>query len=115
SPETNRRAMLAEVGFTNVTPSVFAQLYPRNAADLWLPMSADHDTEFDILSPAPRDANSVLGLLLRNSALRIAANATNEFAGLNTGQLVVQVARAAPVLPTANLPAPAAAATAALS
>ena len=84
SPEANRRAILAEVGFTNVTPSVFTQLYPRNAADLWLPMSADHDTEFNILAPAPKDANSVLGLLLRNSALRIAANATNEFAGLGS-------------------------------
>jgi len=115
SPEANRRAMLAEVGFTNVTPSVFTQLYPRGAADLWLPMSADHDTQFDILSPAPRDATSVLGLLLRNSALRIAANATNEFAGLNTGQLVVQVARAAPALSIANLPAAAGHATGVLS
>jgi hypothetical protein len=105
TPEANRRAMLAEIGFTNVTPSVFTQLYPRNAADLWLPMSADHDTEFDILSPAPKDANSVLGLLLRNSALRIAANATNEFAGLGAGQLVAEVARTTPVLPIANLPA----------
>ena len=86
NPEASRRAMLAEIGFTNVTPSVFTQLYPRSAADLWLPMSADHDTAFDILSPSPKDANSVLGLLLRNSALRIAANATNEFAGLARGQ-----------------------------
>ena len=111
SPEATRRAILAEVGFTNVTPSVFTQLYPRNAADLWLPISADHDTEFNILSPAPKDANSVLGLLLRNSALRIAANATNEFAGLGTGQLVLQVARTTPALPIANLPAAAGRAT----
>jgi len=113
SPEANRRAIHAEVEFPNETPtetpnetpSVFTQLYPRNAADLWLPMSADHDTELDILSPAPKNANSVLGLLLRNSALRIAANATNEFAGLATGQLVTLVARATPALPIANLPA----------
>src|SRR5262249_26104416 len=105
TPEANRRAMLAEIGFTNVTPSVFTQLYPRNAADLWLPMSADHDTEFEILSPAPKDANSVLGLLLRNSPLRIAGAATNESAGLGAGQPVAEVARTTPVLPIANLPA----------
>ena len=85
NPEVSRRAMLAELGFTAAMPSVFTQLYPKSAADLWLPMSADGDTAFNILAPAPKDANSVLGLLLRNSALRIAANATNEFAGLAAG------------------------------
>jgi len=115
SPEVNRRGILAEVGFTNVTPSVFTHLYPRNAAELWLPMSADHDTEFDILSPAPKDADSVLGLLLRNSALRIAANATNEFAGLGIGQLAIQVARTTATRPIANLPAAAGRATGVLA
>ena len=115
SPETSRRALLAEIGFTNVTPAVFTQLYPRNAADLWLPMAADHDTEFNILSPAPKDANSVLGLLLRNSAVRIAANATNEFAGIGTGRVVLQVARMTSTTSIANLPAAAGHATAALT
>ena len=115
NPEASRREILAEVGFTNVTPAVFTQLYPRTAADLWLPMSADHDTEFNILSPAPKDANSVLGLLLRNSALRIAANATNEFAGIGTGQVVFQVARMTSNLSIANLPAAAGHATTALA
>jgi hypothetical protein len=105
NPEAARRAILAEIGFTNVTPAVFTQFYPRNAADLWLPMSTEHDTEFDILSPAPKDANSVLGLLLRNSALRIAANATNEFAGIGAGQATLQVARATSALSIANLAA----------
>jgi hypothetical protein len=115
NPEASRRAILAEVGFTNVTPAVFTQLYPRTAADLWLPISADHDTEFNILSPAPKDANSVLGLMLRNSALRIAANATNEFSGINTGQVVLQVARMTSNLSIANLPAAAGHATATLA
>ena len=57
----------------------------------------------------------MLGLLLRNSALRIAANATNEFAGLNTGQLVVPGARTTPALSIANLPAAAGHATGVLS
>jgi hypothetical protein len=114
SPEANRRAMLAEIGITNVTPSVFTQLYPRERADLWLPMSADGDTTFDILSPSPKDANSVLGLLLRNAALGIAANATREFAGLAAGQQATAVARSAPAGVIANLSAAAGSATAAL-
>jgi hypothetical protein len=115
NPEVRRRAMLAELGFTNAMPSVFTQLYPTNAADLWLPMSADGDTAFNILAPAPKDANSVLGLLLRNSALRIAANAINEFAGLGAGQPVAQAARATRALPIANLQAAAGHATSVLS
>jgi hypothetical protein len=114
NPEVTRRAMLAELGFTNTMPSVLTQLYPRNAADLWLPMSADGDTAFNILAPAPKDATSVLGLLLRNSALRIAANAANEFAGLAAGQPAAQVARAARALPIASLPAAAGHATSVL-
>jgi hypothetical protein len=105
SPEASRRAILAEVGFTNVMPEVLMHFYPKSAADLWLPIAADHDTEFNILSPAPKNANSVLGLLLRNSALRIAANATNEFSGIATGQVVFQVARMTSGTSIANLPA----------
>ncbi len=105
NPEVGRRALLAELGFTTAMPSVLTQLFPKSAADLWLPMAADGDTAFDVLAPAPKDANSVLGLLLRNSALRIVADATNEFAGLGAGQLVTAVARAAWTPPIANLPA----------
>jgi hypothetical protein len=101
----NRRAILAELGFTNAMPTVMTQLFPKDAADLWLPMAADGDTAFNILAPAPKDANSVLGLLLRNSALRVAADATNEFAGLGAGQLAGQVARETGSLPIANLQA----------
>ena len=102
--EVGRRALLAELGLTNVLPSVFTHLFPKTAANLWLPMAADGDTVFTILTPAPKDANSVLGLLLRNSALRIAANATNEFAGLGAGLTASQVARATSDVPIANNP-----------
>lgn len=104
SPEVSRRAMFAEIGFGDVMPAVFTQVFPKSAANLWLPMTADGDTEFDILAPAPKDANSVLGLLLRNSALRIAANATNEFAGLEAEVMATEVGRAAMVMPIANFP-----------
>jgi hypothetical protein len=113
--EVSRRALLAELGFTTAMSSVVTQVFPKSAADLWLPMAADGDTAFNVLAPAPKDANSVLGLLLRNSALRIAADATSEFAGLGTGQLVTQVARTAWASPIANLPAAAGRAVPALS
>jgi hypothetical protein len=113
--ELGRRALLAELGFTTAMPWVLTQLFPKSAADLWLPMAADGDTTFNVLAPAPKDANSVLGLLLRNSALRLAADATNEFAGLAAGQLVTAVARAAWTPPIANLPAAAGRAIPALS
>ncbi|MEO7190179.1 MAG: hypothetical protein ABI051_03915 [Vicinamibacterales bacterium] len=103
--DLSRRRLLAELGFTSAMPSVFTQLFPKGAAHLWLPMAADDDTHFDILAPAPKDANSVLGLLLRNSALRIAANATHEFAGLAAGQPAAEVAHAMRTMPIANLPA----------
>src|SRR6185295_4680842 len=48
---------------------------------------------------------SVLGLLLRNSALRIAANATNEFAGLEGGAVAAEVGRQPMTIPIANLSA----------
>ncbi len=105
NPEVSRRALFAEVGFTGAMPSLFTQIFPKGAAQLWLPMTADGDTQFNLLAPAPKDANSVLGLLLRNSARRLAANVTNEFAGLAAGQALTAVARVAPTPPIANLQA----------
>lgn len=111
NPEVSRRALLAELGFTSAMPSVFTNLYSRSTANLWLPMAADGDTEFDLLAPAPKDATSVLGLLLRNSALRIAANVTHEFVGLAAGRPLVEIARSTPTLRIANLQAAAGHAT----
>lgn len=101
----NRRSMMAELGFSDVMLDVLYQLNNKDAADLWLPMTADGDTSFPLLSPDPTKATSVLGLLLRNSALRIAADATNEFAGLGHGLVIDQVARAAEETPIASLSA----------
>ncbi len=109
--EVTPRAMLAEVGFTAAMPSVFTNLYARSVANLWLPMAADGDTAFDLLAPAPKDATSVLGLLLRNSAIRIAANVTHELTGLAGGRPLVEIARTSPALHIANLPAAAGRAT----
>ena len=115
NPQANRSAMLAEIGFKNVTPMVFTQLYPADRAELWLPMSADQDTTFNILSPSPAQANSVLGLLLRNAALKVAANASHEFAGLNAGGSASVVARTAPAATVSNLSSAAGRATVTLA
>ena len=106
----SRRSMMAELGFIAM-PSVVYQLNDKAAADLWLPMTADGDTLFDVLAPSPKDATSVLGLLLRNSALRIAADATNEFIGLDHNLVVDVVARQSAAVTIANLPAAAGLAT----
>jgi hypothetical protein len=105
NPDVSRRALLAELGFTTQMPEVLSHIFPKSAADLWLPMAADGDTAFNVLAPAPKDATSVLGLLLRNSALRIVANATNEFAGFAAGRPEAEIARAQWVPPVANLSA----------
>jgi hypothetical protein len=86
-------------------PSLFTQIFPEGRRAVWLPMTADGDTQFNLLALTPKDANSVLGLLLRNSARRLAANVTNEFAGLAAGQALTAVARVAPTPPIANLQA----------
>src|SRR5205814_9266719 len=103
--EYSRRSLLAELGFTGAMPSVVRQFNDKGAANLWLPMAADGDSVFNILAPAPKDATSVLGLLLRNSALRIAADATNEFTGLRGGLVTDVVARQGAGVTVANLPA----------
>jgi hypothetical protein len=110
--EYSRRSLLAELGFTGAMPSVVRQFNDKGAANLWLPMAADGDSVFNILAPAPKDATSVLGLLLRNSALRIAADATNEFTGLRGGLVTDVVARQGAGVTVANLPAAAGLATA---
>ena len=109
--EYSRLSMMAELGFTNAMPSIVHQFNNNAAANLWLPMAADADTVFDILAPDPKKATSVLGLLLRNSALRIAADATNEFIGLGGGRVAEQVARQTAYVTVANLPAAAGVAT----
>ncbi len=97
--DASRHAMAAELGFATATASVLAQSYAKETATLWLPMSAEGDTTFDLLAPAPNDANSVLGLLLRNAAHGLVANATNEFGELAAGHAATAIARVAPAHP----------------
>jgi hypothetical protein len=99
--EVADQLLAAELGITTAIPMVLRQLFLLDPVDLWLPMSADGDTTFPLLDPDAEEAQSVLGLLLRNSALRVAADATDEFSGIDAGLSASQVGR------TAYIPTPA--------
>ena len=42
-------------------------------------MSDDSDLDFLLVAPSPKEATSVLGLLLRNAALQMSTNLADEF------------------------------------
>ena len=102
--EAGDRLLAAELGITSAIPMVLRQLFLIDPVDLWLPMSADGDTSFPLLDPDAEEAQSVLGLLLRNSALRVAADATDEFSGIHAGLSAERVGRTA-YIPTPVNPA----------
>ena len=85
NPDANRRALLAEIGFTQRDAvGVHAGSIRATAPTCgcrWRRTATRPSTSWR----RRQGATSVLGLLLRNSALRIAADATNEFAGLAAG------------------------------
>ncbi len=71
--------LVAELGLTGTAVPMAARNYFAAAtAPLRLPMSADGETTFDVRDPRPKDATSVLGLLLRNAAVQVVENAVNE-------------------------------------
>ncbi len=59
-------------------PTVVSQLFTKDAVDLWLPMSNDDDLDFLLIAPNPKEATSILGLLLRNAALQVTSNVADE-------------------------------------
>ncbi len=73
------RRLLAELGLGDAMPAVISQLFTKGPADLWMAMSVDGDVDFSLLDPQPKDATSVLGLLLRNAALQVTSSAADEY------------------------------------
>ena len=69
---------MAELGLGEVLPTVVSQLFTKDAVDLWLPMSNDDDLDFLLVAPDPKEATSILGLLLRNAALQVTSNVADE-------------------------------------
>lgn len=79
SKATQDRRLLAELQLGDVLPGVISQLFTKGPANLWLPMSTDEDLDFLLGAPSPKDANSILGLLLRNAALQVRTNLADEY------------------------------------
>lgn len=70
--------LVAELGLGNAIPMAARNFFAQATAPLRLPMSVDGETTFDIRDPKPKDATSILGLLLRNAALQVVDTAVDE-------------------------------------
>lgn len=73
------RRLAAELSLGDVLPYVLLNLYREDPARLGMPMSVEGDTQVNILDPRPKEAGSVLGLLLRNAALQVTSAAVEEY------------------------------------
>ena len=72
------RRLVAELQLGAVLPTVVSQLFASRPVDLWMPMAADDDLDFLVSAPKPKEATSILGLLLRNAALQVTTNVADE-------------------------------------
>jgi len=70
--------LVAELGLGTAIPMAARNFFAQATAPLRLPMSIDGETTFDIRDPKPKDATSILGLLLRNAALQVVDTAVDE-------------------------------------
>ena len=70
--------LVAELGIGDAIPMAARNFFARATAPLRLPMSVDGETAFDVRDPKPKDATSILGLLLRNAALQVVDTAVDE-------------------------------------
>lgn len=84
-PQLSSQRLLAEVGIEDAMPSVATQLFTKGKVNLWLPMSVDGDTDVVVSDPRPKEAKSILGLLLRNAALQVTSAAADEYRAGMTG------------------------------
>lgn len=72
------RRIVAELGLGEVVPLVTLQLFAPETVDLWLPMSDERDLDFPFVAPDPKQATSVLGLLLRNACLQMSEDIADQ-------------------------------------
>ena len=73
------RRLAVELDLGDALPMVLSNLYRTDPARLWLPMSTDDDLDVNLLDPRPKEAASILGLLLRNAALQVTSAAADEY------------------------------------
>ena len=96
------RRLVAELGLGDVLPMVVSQRFVPEPVNLWMPMSDDADLDFRLADPEPKQATSVLGLLLRNAQLQLTSNLADELLGTVTDADLVGIA--ASRTPTFRLP-----------
>ncbi len=101
-PGVQERRLVAELGLGEVLPAVVSQLFAKDPVDLWMPMSDDSDLDFLLVAPSPKEATSVLGLLLRNAALQMSTNLADEFLAPITDLSLAGLAAA--IQPSLELP-----------
>jgi hypothetical protein len=94
TPGIGGATLVAELGLGDAIPMAARNFFADVTAPLRLPMAIDGETSFDIRNPAPKDATSVLGLLLRNAAVQVVDIAANE--QLITSHLFSEAALARP-------------------
>jgi hypothetical protein len=94
TPGIGGATLVAELGLGDAIPMAARNFFADVTAPLRLPMAVDGETSFDIRKPAPKDATSILGLLLRNAAVQVVDVAANE--QLITSRLFDEVALARP-------------------
>ena len=78
---TQQKRLAAELHLGTMLPDVLRDLFKPDAARVWLPMAHESDLDFSLFDPKPKEAQSVLGLLLRNAALGIVEAAAGEYRG----------------------------------
>jgi len=71
--------LIAELGLAgSAIPMAARNYFAEATAPLRLPMAVEGETDFDVRDPKPKDATSILGLLLRNAAVQVVDTAVNE-------------------------------------
>ncbi len=77
-PGVQDRRLMAELALGDFLPLFATQNFAKDPVDLWLPMTDEHDLDFLLVAPEPKQATSILGLLLRNAALQMSANLADQ-------------------------------------
>ncbi len=98
-PGVQDRRLMAELDIGDFLPMFATQRFARDPVDLWLPLADEHDLDFFLVAPNPKEATSVLGLLLRNAALQLSDNLADQLLHpLGDGALLGLAAARTPTL-----------------
>ena len=77
-PGVRERRLVAELGLGQVLPRSSRSCSPRTPSTCGCRCPTTTDLDFLLVAPKPKDATSILGLLLRNAALQLTDNVADE-------------------------------------